>query len=221
MDKILIIAPHPDDESLGCGGTILRHKDNNDELYWLIVTGIDKEHGWNKDQIKKRNEEIKQVQEVYKFKKTYNLALPTKRIDLIPISEMINSIGKVINEIKPEILYIPFIADVHTDHQIIVKAVNACIKWYRYPSVKKVLSYETLSETDFNYSSNQKFQPNYYIDISKYIKQKIDICKIYDGEISNHPFPRSEKNIKALSLLRGGQSGFKAAEAFQLILQRY
>ena len=167
MSKILVIAPHPDDETLGCGGTLLRHKENNDELFWLIVTGIDKDHGWNQTQIKKREEEIKQVKIAYKFKKIYNLALPTTGLDIIPISDMINSIGKIINEIKPKTLYIPFIADVHTDHQIIVKAVNACIKWYRYPSVIKVLSYETLSETDFNYSSNQKFQPNYYIDISR------------------------------------------------------
>ena len=112
--------------------------------------------------------------------------MPTTGLDIIPISDMINSIGKIINEIKPKTLYIPFIADVHTDHQIIVKAVNACIKWYRYPSVIKVLSYETLSETDFNYSSSQKFQPNYYVDISKFPCMEIDF--IEDLELAQKIF---------------------------------
>ena len=64
MSKILVIAPHPDDETLGCGGTLLRHKENNDELFWLIVTGIDKEHGWNQTQIKKREENCERVEKL-------------------------------------------------------------------------------------------------------------------------------------------------------------
>ena len=80
--------------------------------------------------------------------------------------------------------------------------------------------YETLSETDFNFSNNDSFRPNFYVNISAYMDQKIDIIKIYDGEIKKFPFPRSLKSIKSLASLRGSQSGFEFAEAFQLIYER-
>ena len=80
--------------------------------------------------------------------------------------------------------------------------------------------YETLSETEFNFLGNRVFRPNVYIDISKYFEDKIETMKIYDGEMGEHPFPRSERAIRALASLRGSQCGFKFAEAFELLYER-
>jgi len=218
--KILVIAPHPDDETLGCGGTLFRHKHEGDELYWAIFTGMSVEAGWGKIDIKKRNNEIDAVAEKYDFKDVFNFQLPTTKIDTIPLIDLIEKITEVYKKVEPEIIYIPFVCDVHTDHQIISKALQSTFKWFRHPHIKKVLMYETLSETEFNFVENRLFHPNVFVNISKYIDKKIEVMKIYAGEMGEFPFPRSEKTLRALAILRGSQSGFDSAEAFELIYER-
>jgi len=218
--KILVIAPHPDDETLGCGGTLLRHKNEGDEIYWNIVTGISEENGWSNKAVKERESEIESVASKYGFSEVINFGLPTATIDLIPISELVEKIANIYKKLSPEVIYVPYINDIHTDHQLISKVVQSTIKWFRYPHIKKVLMYETLSETDFNFSEHKTFSPNVYIDISNFLETKINIMKYYKTEMGEFPFPRSVKNIKALATLRGSQSGFKAAEAFSLLYYR-
>ncbi|GAH39945.1 unnamed protein product, partial [marine sediment metagenome] len=148
--KILVISPHPDDETLGCGGTILKHKDIGDKIYWLIITNISVKNEWDRDIVEKRQKEIETTAEMYGFEKTFKLDYPTEKLDTIPIQEIIKSISKVILEVKPEIIYLPNRSDVHTDHHITFKAVYSCTKNFRYPFIKKILMYETLSETEFS-----------------------------------------------------------------------
>lgn len=169
--KILIVSPHPDDETLGCGGMILKHKDGGDKIYWLIVTNIDVKDGWDKDTVKERQKEIKRVAEVYSFEKIFKLDYPAAKLDIIPIQEIIESISKVIFEIKPEIIYLPNRSDVHTDHQITFKTAYSCTKNFRYPFIRKILMYETLSETEFApVLPENAFIPNVFVDITKYFE---------------------------------------------------
>ncbi len=220
MSRVLVIAPHPDDETLGCGGSLMRHKHEGDKIFWLIVTGIDEENGWAKDMVVKRDNEIDTVAKKYGFSDVFNFRLPTTKIDVLPLSDLIGEISNVYNKVEPDIIYMPFINDVHTDHQIIAKAVQSTLKWFRYPFIKKVMMYETPSETEFNFADRGGFKPSVFIDIAKYFDEKVEIMKIYESEIEAHPFPRSEKTIHALAIFRGSQSGFKAAEAFELVYQR-
>ena len=218
--RVLVVAPHPDDETLGCGGSLLRHGNEGDELYWLIVTTISKDMGWSQQVVNKRNKEIQNVNNKYNFSDVFNFKLPTTKIDTIPMNELVQKISDVCKEIKPEIIYMPFAYDVHTDHQLIVKALQSSLKWFRNPSIKKVLMYETISETENNFVQEKSFSPNVFIDISQYLDEKITIMKIYSSEIGKFPFPRSEINIRALAALRGSQSGFMAAESFELVYER-
>lgn len=218
--KVLVIAPHPDDETLGCGGTLLRHKKSGDELFWLIVTEISKDMGYSKEVIKKRDKEISAVTRKYSFDKIYNLKLPTTLLDTIPISKLVKKISRVFGEIKPECIYMPYMYDIHTDHQLISKAIQSSIKWFRHDYIRRVLMYETISETDFNFIGNNVFRPNVFVDIASFIDKKVDIMNIYESETGEKPFPRSEENIRSLSILRGSQSGFNAAEAFELVFER-
>ena len=87
--KILSIAPHPDDETLGCGGSLLRHRKDKDDLYWVICTSIKEKEGWPTKQVKKRNNEIKTVRQAYQFKEIFSLNYPTTKIDTFPISDLI------------------------------------------------------------------------------------------------------------------------------------
>jgi LmbE family N-acetylglucosaminyl deacetylase len=218
--KILVIAPHPDDETLGCGGILFKHKAEGDKIYWLIVTGISKDTGWANDAVIKRDNEMNSVSKKYGFSDVFNLRLPTTKIDTLPLSDLIGKITDVYKNIKPDVIYMPFAYDVHTDHQIIAKALQSTFKWFRYPHIKKVYMYETLSETEFNFVENRVFRPNVFINISQYLGNKIETMKIYDGEMGDFPFPRSEKAIRSLAALRGSQSGFESAEALELVYER-
>jgi LmbE family N-acetylglucosaminyl deacetylase len=216
--KILVISPHPDDETLGCGGTILKHKDMGDKIYWLIITNVDVKNGWDKNAVKKRQEEIETVAEMYDFEKTFKLDYPTAKLDTIPIQEIIKSISKVILEVKPEIIYLPNRSDVHTDHQITFKAAYSCTKNFRYPFIKKILMYETLSETEFAPALPEgTFVPNVFVDITKYFEKKLEIFKIYKSELMKKPLPRSLEVVEAFDKCRGSQIGKKYAEAFILL----
>jgi len=218
--KILVIAPHPDDETLGCGGTLFRHKEEGDEIYWLIVTEISEENGWKKNAVIKRNNEIIAVSKKYQFSDVFHLRLPTTKIDTLRMSDLIVKITDVYKSVQPDIIYMPFSYDVHTDHQIITKALQSTFKWFRHPHIKKVYMYETPSETEFNFVENRVFRPSVFINISQYLENKIETMKIYDGEMGDFPFPRSEKSIRSWATLRGSQSGFESAEAFELVYER-
>jgi len=217
-NKVLVIAVHPDDETLGCGGTLLKHQANGDEIYWLIITEAKREDGFNAKSIEKRKKEIQKVAKLYNFKKTVNLKLATMRIDEYSMSSLIGDISKVMNEIKPNIVYLPFKGDVHSDHRKIFEASYSCTKLFRYPFIKKIFMTETLSETEFAPSTKEdSFVPNVFVDITDFMSKKLEIMKVYESEMAEHPFPRSERNLKALATFRGATAGCEYAESFMLL----
>jgi len=213
-NKVLVIAVHPDDETLGCGGTLLKHKAKGDQTHWVICTRLNKNHRYYKS----REKEIKKVSKFFNFNSVQHLQFETIKMDQYSMDEIIKKISNVINKIKPNIIYLPFKEDVHTDHKKIFEASYSCTKSFRYPFIKKIYMMETLSETEFAPSiKKDSFVPNTFVDISKYINKKIKIMKVYKSEINKHPFPRSEKSIKALATFRGSTSGCKFAESFVLL----
>lgn len=213
-NRILVVAVHPDDETLGCGGTLLKHKSKKDEINWLICTTIDKQ----KNNYQMREKEINKVSKLYGFNSVHNLRLKTMRVDEYSMSILIEKISKVINTVKPNIIYLPFKSDVHSDHRSIFEASYSCTKSFRYPFIKKIYMMETLSETEYAPSLKEdSFIPNTFVDISAYMNKKIKLMQIYKNEFGNHPFPRSEKNIRALGTLRGATCGYEYAESFILL----
>ena len=220
MKKVLVISPHPDDETLGCGGTLFRHKHDGDEIYWGIITKVSAGKNWPEKFVKNRILEIASVKKIYGFSEIFDFGLPSIKIDTLPFNDIVEKITDIYKKIEPEIIYMPFAYDVHTDHQIIAKAMQSTFKWFRYPHIQKVLMYETLSETEFNFIEKRTFSPNVFVNISDYLDEKIDTMQIYESEIGEFPFPRSGKTLQSLAALRGSQSGYKAAEAFELVYER-
>jgi LmbE family N-acetylglucosaminyl deacetylase len=104
---------------------------------------------------------------------------------------------------------------------VVFNAVAAGTKWFRHPSVRRVLAYETLSETDFGLNASPGFKPNVFVDITHFIDKKIEAANVYASELGKFPFPRSPEAIRALASVRGATSGFQAAEAFELLRERY
>ncbi len=218
MSKVIIISAHPDDETLGAGGTILKHNENGDEVYWLIVTNVFESEGFSRERVLSRKQEIEEVSRLYSFKKVYNLEYPTMKLNDTILFELVNKISHIFQQLEPEIIYVMNRSDAHSDHRIVFDAVMSCTKSFRYPYVKKVLMYECLSETEFAPILPERvFQANYYVDISNFLNKKIEIMKIFDSELGEHPFPRSIKNIEALATFRGATVGVLYAEAFQMI----
>lgn len=221
MTTILVIAPHPDDETFGCGGALLRHIAEGALVDWLIVTDISSRIGYSARQVRQREREIQKVANLYPFHGVHRLKLPTTQLDTLPLAKIVQGIGDVITRIKPEVLYLPFSGDAHSDHRVVFAAASACTKWFRYPWVRRVLSYETISETDFGVHQATVFHPNVFVDISAHLSKKVAIAKTYAGEFHDAPFPRSEEAIRALATLRGARSGFQAAEAFMLLSEQH
>ena len=218
MKKILVVAPHADDETLGCGGTLLKHFNQGDEIYWLIVTDMSLESGFSASQIQTREDEINNIKKLYGFKETYRLGFAPALLDIIPMKDIVVAMSSVIENVKPEIIYSVFRNDVHSDHAVVSDGLMAATKSFRHPSIKKMLAYETLSETEFSLRIDGKsFRPNVFINIEGYLDKKIEIMNCYQSEISEFPFPRSEDAIEAQAKYRGVQAGSKAAEAFMLL----
>jgi len=214
MNKVLIVAVHPDDETLGCGGTLLKHKANGDEIHWLICTETNPKN----DFFKEREKEIEKVTNIYGFDSVTNLQLKTMQIDEYSMSDLITKISKVINDIKPSTIYLPFKSDVHSDHRKIFEASYSCTKSFRYPCIKKIYMMEVLSETEFAPSVKEdSFVPNTFVDISEYMGKKIEIMQVFNSELEEHPFPRSERSLRALATLRGATAGCEYAESFVLL----
>ena len=215
MNKVLVISPHPDDETLGCGGTLIRHKKEGDEIHWLIMTNVNSSE---KKIHSVKEKEIEEVSKAYNFDSTSRTKFLTSELDSAPRKEIIQVISKVFKEIQPNFLYLPFNNDIHSDHSIVFDAAASCTKSFRYPYVKKVMIYETISETEFSIRPDrEQFKPNLWIDISDYIDEKIEIMSLYESEIGKEPFPRSEQNIRSLAKFRGSTVGALSAEAFILL----
>jgi len=216
--KILIISVHPDDETLGCGGTILKHADNGDEIMWMIITKADLSTGYSKEFIEKRKEEINTVTQMYSFKKVYSLKFPTTSLHTVDYALLVRKISNIIQEEKPDIIYMNNRTDIHSDHRIAASAIISSTKAFRCPFIKKILMYECISETEMAPALHEYvFIPNYYCVITDYLERKINIMKVYESEIQKQPLPRSVENIKALARFRGSIVGAEYAEAFMLL----
>ncbi len=222
--NVLFVSVHPDDETLGCGGTILKHKALGDIINWLNITDIDNNHplGFTSEVVRERQITIDRVKDNYGFIKSKNLKFYPILLDTVGLSSLIKKINETINEIQPDTLYIPNRSDVHSDHRVSFQAIYPCTKNFRYPFIRQVMMYETLSETEFAPAlAENAFIPNTFVDITDYLDTKIEIMKIYETEIMPDPLPRSAHAIKGLAAFRGSRIGVKYAEAFMCIFQRF
>ena len=217
--KILTISVHPDDETLGCGGTLLKHAAAGDSLYWTIITCAH-EPEWPAELIEKKADEVSAVAEAYGMEQVFRLGFPTTRLDVTPQSDMLSSLRDVIAEVRPNVVYMIHHGDIHTDHHAAYTAVMSVLKpfYMEQLGVHRLLSYETLSSTDAApITAARAFLPNVFNDIGHLIDRKISIMELFESEVHSDPFPRGPSAIRALARLRGATIGREYAEAFMLI----
>lgn len=216
--NVLVISPHPDDETLGAGGTILKLVNEGHQVFWLNITNMKEEYGYAKETIEKRLNEILKVKNALGIRQIYDLKLKPAGLDTYPMNVIIQKIKEVFDEVRPSLVILPYLYDAHSDHKIVFEAASACTKAFRAPYIKTVLCMEIISETNYSYVENT-FKPNYYVDISDYIDKKIEIVSNYNGEILPPPFPRNHESIKSLAAYRGSSCAKHYAEAFLLQIE--
>jgi|SRR6185503_1211355 len=221
--RVLAIAPHPDDETLGCGGTLLSHRKKGDTISWLIVTR-GHEPQWSKEVLAQKEEEIAAVNAAYGFANLYRADLPTVKLESLPLGDVIDKLREAITAAKPDIVYLNHFGDVHSDHRVVFDATMSVLKpfYSGRHGVKRVLSYEVLSSTDaFPANPARAFVPNVFADISQYIDRKLEIMSMYRSEVQDYPLPRSNDSLRALARYRGSSIGVDHAEAFMLVREVY
>ena len=225
--KILVIAAHPDDEVLGCGGAMARFAAEGCEVYTLIlgegVTSRDKE----RDRAERENEitELKKQAEnankILGVKKVYAFDFPDNRFDSVPLLDIIKTIEKIKGDVQPDCVFTHHQGDLNIDHQITFKAVVTACRPVKDESVKEIYSFEIPSSTEWNApSSLTYFMPDYFVDISKCLKVKINALKEYETELRDFPHPRSLKAVELNAKQWGVKMGFEAAEAFKTVRVR-
>lgn len=219
--RILIIVAHPDDEVLGCFGTVARLIKEGYEAYTLILgegkTSRDEiRKVENKEnEIKVLNTEMQRANNTIGIKKVFVESFPDNRFDSVDLLDIIKVILKVKDEIKPDIIFTHYEHDLNIDHQITYKAVITATRPMKEECVKEIYSFEILSSTEWNYPLS--FSPNTFFDISETLDLKISAMKEYQSELCIYPHPRSLKGIKLNAKYQGMRVGKKYVEAFKSI----
>ena len=215
--KILVIAPHPDDEVLGVGATMAKYAANGAEVYVCIVTrGC--EPLFHEEGVLKTRSECVEADKLLGVRETIFLDFPAVMLENVPRYEFNEAFIRTVQRIKPDVVYIPHRGDMQLDHKMTVDASMVALRPKYEHTVKKIYSYETLSETGWDIPNMvNEFIPTSYNDISAYIDKKLEALKIFTTQIAEYPNPRSVESIKALASYRGSTMNLQAAEAFCLI----
>lgn len=216
MSRVLVVAAHPDDEVLGIAGTVMRHVENGDEVRCLIAATGMAARGDDKEKIEKLHQKTRMAAKVVGYTNIKFLDFPDNKMDSMPLLDIIQPIECEIDSYLPDVIYTHFENDLNIDHRLCYEAVlTACRPIGGY--TPKIMTFETLSSTEWQKSSSGTFSPNLYVDIEKYMERKIEALLIYDTEVREYPFPRSPEGLKILAGYRGLESGLRFAEALELV----
>ena len=221
MKTILVVAAHPDDEVLGCGGTIARLVKEGFEAYTLILgegvtSRYDVRSGQKQEgEITELKRQAKEANKILGVKDVFFSDFPDNRFDTVPFLDIVKTVEKIKNEIKPDIIFTHYEKDLNIDHQITYKAVITATRPLKGERVKEVYSFEVPSSTEWSYPLS--FSPDMFFDISKTIDIKLKALEKYKTELREFPHPRSLKSVKLTANLWGVKLGLDYAEAFECV----
>ena len=210
--KILIIAAHPDDEALGCGGTIIKLKEKCEIFTIFMTDGVSSRKSNKKKKERKiRREACTKLFKFLKIKKPIFLNLPDNQLDKVPLLKIVKKIEKYLYKINPDEVFTHYENCLNIDHKITFQATITACRPIKKLNIQKILSFEIPSSTDWSLSK-KTFNPNYFINITNQISKKINALKYYKMELREDPHSRSLNSIKALAKIRGASCGVMFAE---------
>lgn len=219
--KVLVVAAHPDDEIIGCGGTIAKMAKQGDEIYTLILgeattsrkVGVSKEA---KDSlIDSVKQETLDANKIVWVKGVFFKDFPDNRFDSVPFLDIVKKVEEVKENLKPEVIFTHYEKDLNIDHRITCEAVLTATRPIFGKGVKEIYSFEVLSSTEWNFPLC--FSPDTFIDITETLDLKVKAMESYKSELRKYPHPRSVKGIKLNAEYWGMKMGIRFAEAFKLV----
>ena len=219
--NILVLAPHADDEILGCGGTIARYIQQNERVYVSILTNasVGAPEIYDSEMIEKVRSEALLAHKLLGISETFFFDLPAPQLEQHPQYQIASLILKIINDVQPEVLFVPHRGDLHLDHGAVFNAAMVAARPQRGMTVKSVLAYETLSETDWAHPfPDTTFIPNFFVKLTEsQLGKKLEAMKVFSSQLKDFPHPRSIRAIDALARIRGSTVGAASAESFMSI----
>ncbi|MEI7866388.1 MAG: PIG-L family deacetylase [Candidatus Methylumidiphilus sp.] len=221
--NILFIIAHPDDEVLGCGGTLRKLADEGHDIYTCVLCApADARH--ERPDLKSFQEAVEEAEKVIGIKDSIKYEFKNIQFNTVPHLEMVKAIEAAIVKFKPEWIFTHHPSDVNIDHRICYEASMAAVRLPQRFSkdmsptlIKKIFLFEVLSSTDWSPPIGLAFQPNCFFDVKKTFDNKMQALGYYGNALKPFPHSRSRENIKALANLRGAEVGIEMAEAFCLI----
>ncbi len=221
MSKVMIIASHPDDEVLGCGGTIAKLAAEGKQVEILVLgEGAASRDGSDSTAVEQLQNDARKAAKVLGAANVRFASLPDNRFDTVPLLDIIKQIEGVIAEVKPNVVFTQHGGDLNVDHQITFRAVMTAVRPMAGQGIRALYAYEVASSTEWAFQRfDPVFRPNYFVDIDGFLEQKILAMEAYGGEIRPAPHPRSPEVLQAMAIARGASVGLKAAEAFETIWQ--
>lgn len=215
--RVLVIAPHPDDEVIGVGGTIAKRVSEGHEVYVCVVTKAG-EPLFSTEVVEQGRRECRKADTLLGVSQTIFLDFPAVMLETVPRYQLNGSILKIVQDIKPEEVYIPHRGDMQIDHKIVSDAVMVAVRPKSDSIVKRIYAYETLSETGWDIPNTvNEFIPTVYEDITNTLEKKIEALKKFESQIGQFPNARSIEAVSALARFRGAMVSVEAAESFALI----
>lgn len=223
--NILVVAAHPDDEVLGCGGTIIENVKVGNKVFVLILgegaTSRHKEDDKCQSEIDKLKAQAQQSAHIMGVSDVFFCSLPDNRFDGVSLLDIIKIIEKHIRIVSPEIIYTQHGGDLNIDHQLTFQSVLTAARPMEGTNVNAIYAYETSSSTEWSFQHTfPVFRPNHFVDISNSLNKKLNAFQVYTEEIRDFPHPRSLEAIQAQAMKNGSIIGFKAAEAFETVFER-
>jgi LmbE family N-acetylglucosaminyl deacetylase len=217
MKNILVIAAHPDDEVLGCGGTINRHVDSGDTVNVLFMSDGVTSRNINGLEQDSRNQSAFEACSILGTQEPNFLDYPDNKMDSLALLDIVQAVEGIINNLKPDIIYTHHSGDLNIDHRITHQAVMTACRPQPNFSVKEIYSFEVLSSTEWQTQDKLPFLPNYFIDIAPFIENKRKALHVYSSEMHAEPHSRSIENVLRLNAVRGNSVGLYYAEAFMVL----
>lgn len=215
-ESILVIAPHADDEIIGCGATMAQAIERGIKVYVLIATNahVGAPDLYTKERMERVRREALDAHAFLGVEETFFMEFPAPSLNNYPEYLISLQMVEIIKKIKPKILYLPFPGDMHQDHKAIYRASLVAARPIGDCSVKEIYCYETLSETEWGPYYENGFIPNVFNDVSQVFEKKLEAMKRYKFLIRTFPHPRSLENFEALAKYRGATIGVARAESF-------
>lgn len=222
MKTVLVIAAHPDDEVLGCGGTVARLSAEGVECHLLIVTDGSSSQYKDSDNLNEiivaKKLETKNCADLLGFKSIHYGELPDMKLDTTPHIRINQVIEEVIDKVLPDTVFTHFWGDVNCDHQNVFKSTLVAVRPILGQIVREVYCYRVPSSTEWTPNkADTMFMPNYFVDIEKYAEQKYNAFACYSTELREYPHPRSVQYLRENDKVVGLRVGLLVAEEFVLL----